>query len=97
MPRFEPLGWLVAIVEPPRAWVVHEPRREGVINSSWTLVLDREGRQTRLLLSRWRFRRRGVAHTAFKRLVFDPIHLVMETGVLKGVKARRPATNREEN
>ena len=87
VPRFEPLGWLVAVVDPPRTLVVHEPERRGVINSSWAFVLERDGAGTRLL-SRWRFRRRGLAHSTFKRLVFDPAHFVMETGVLHGLKAR---------
>ena len=87
MPRFEPLGWLVAVVEQPRKLVVHEPARAGVINSSWAFVLEPDGASTRLV-SRWRFRRRGAAHTAFKWLVFDPAHFIMGTGVLRGIKAR---------
>ena len=87
MARFEPLGWIVAAVAPHRLLIVHEPARGGVINSSWAFVLEPEGGRTRLL-SRWRFRHRGPMHTAFKRLVFDPAHFVMETGVLRGLKAR---------
>ena len=87
IPRFEPLGWIVAAVEPPRTLVVQEPERAGIINSSWALGLQPEGGRTRLL-SRWRFRRRGAAHTAFKWLVFDPAHFIMETGVLHGLKTR---------
>jgi hypothetical protein len=87
MPRFEPLGWLVAMIEPPRLLVVQEPERGGIINSSWAFVLERGNPRTRLL-SRWRFRRRGPAHTAFKWLVFDPAHFIMETGVLHGLKTR---------
>jgi hypothetical protein len=87
MPRFEPLGWIVGAIEPARLLVVHEPQRGGVINSSWAFVLERDGKRTRLL-SRWRFRRRGAAHAAFKWLVFDPAHFIMETGVLHGLKAR---------
>jgi len=87
LPRFEPLGWFAALIDPPRTLVVHEPERGGIINSSWTFVLGAEGGGTRLL-SRWRFRRRGRAHTAFKWLVFDPAHFIMETGVLHGLKAR---------
>ena len=98
IPRFEPLGWIVAAIEPPRTLVVHEPKRAGIINSSWAFVLQPEGGCTRLL-SRWRFRRRGAAHTAFKWLVFDPAHFIMETGVLHGLKARaerRPQTTTGE-
>lgn len=84
---FEPLGWYVGEIEPPRTLVLHEPERRGVINSSWSLVLTRDGERTRLI-SRWRFHRRGVAHSLFKRLVFDPAHFVMETGVLHGLKRR---------
>jgi hypothetical protein len=87
IPRFEPLGWLVGIIDPPRLLVVHEPERAGIINSSWAFVLERDGERTRLL-SRWRFRRRGATHTAFKWCVFDPAHFIMETGVLHGLKTR---------
>jgi hypothetical protein len=87
LPRFEPLGWFVVTVEPPQALVLHEPVRAGVINSSWALVLEPDRERTRLL-SRWRFRRRGAVHTAFKWLVFDPAHFIMETGVLRGLHAR---------
>jgi hypothetical protein len=87
VPRFEPLGWLVASVARPRQFVVYEPPRAGVINSSWALVLLLDGQQTRLI-SRWRFRRHGLARAAFKWLVFDPAHFIMETGVLHGLKAR---------
>lgn len=87
MPRFEPLGWLVAVVDAPRELVVHEPARGGVINSSWAFALEPDGERTRLI-SRWRFRQRGLTHTIFKRLIFDPAHFVMETGVLRGLKAR---------
>jgi hypothetical protein len=87
VPRFEPLGWLVGVVDRGRALVLHEPKRDGVINSSWALVLDDVGERTRLL-SRWRFRRRGPGDVLFKRLVFDPVHFVMETGALRGLKAR---------
>jgi hypothetical protein len=92
LPRFEPLGWLVAVLEAGRELVVHEPQRNGVINSSWALVVEPLGDRTRLL-SRWRFRRRGIADALFRRLVFDPLHFVMEIGVLRGVKVRaeRPA------
>jgi hypothetical protein len=64
MPRLEPLGWIAATVEAARLLVVHEPERSGIINSSWAFVLERDGERTRLL-SRWRFRRRGAAHTAW--------------------------------
>jgi hypothetical protein len=90
MPRFEPLGWFVGEIEVPRSLVFHEPVRHAVINSSWALELERDGERTRLL-SRWRFRRRGAAHTAFKWLVFDPAHFIMETGVLHGLKRRAEA------
>jgi hypothetical protein len=75
------------MIDPPRLLVVHEPERGGIINSSWAFVLERDGQRTRLL-SRWRFRRRGAAHTAFKWLIFDPAHFIMETGVLHGLKTR---------
>jgi hypothetical protein len=63
--RFEPLGWIVGVIEPPRLLVVHEPAR--VVNSSWAFVLEGDDWRTRLL-SRWRFRRRGIRHAVFKWL-----------------------------
>jgi hypothetical protein len=86
--RFEPLGWFVAIVEPSRALVVHEPERNGEINSSWALVLEPDGVSRTRLLSRWRFRRRGAGDALFKWFVFDAAHFIMETGVLRGIKSR---------
>jgi hypothetical protein len=86
LPRFEPLGWFVAVVDAKRALVVHEPKRNGVINSSWALTLVELPDARTRLLSRWRFRRGG--HALFKRLVFDPAHFVMKTGVLHGLKPR---------
>lgn len=87
MPRFEPLGWFVAELEPERTLVMCEPERHGVINSSWTFVLEPDVGGTRLL-SRWHFRRRGFGHAVFTRFVFDPAHFVMETGVLRGLRRR---------
>jgi hypothetical protein len=87
VPRFEPLGWIVAAIEPERVLVVNEPERAGVINSSWALVPENDAGRTRLL-SRWRFRRRGLVHEVFKWLVFYPAHFLMETGVLRGLKRR---------
>src|SRR5919204_1774626 len=49
IPRFEPLGWIVARIEPPSLLVVHEPERAGIINSSWAFVLQPDGGRTRLL------------------------------------------------
>src|SRR5919198_3490657 len=43
IPRFEPLGWLVTSIEPPRLLVVHEPERAGIINSSWAFALRPDG------------------------------------------------------
>ncbi len=31
LPRFEPLGWFVAVVESRRELVVHEPQRNGAV------------------------------------------------------------------
>ncbi len=87
IPRFEPLGWIVSEIQPARVLVVHEPRRNGPVNSSWAFLLEPDGDGARLL-SRWRFRRRGAAHRVFKALVFDPAHFIMETGVLHGLKRR---------
>jgi hypothetical protein len=88
LPRFEPLGWYVAVLDAGRELVVHEPKRNGVINSSWALVVEPLGERDTRLLSRWRFRRRGVADALFRCLVFDPLHFIMEIGVLRGVKVR---------
>jgi hypothetical protein len=97
MPRFEPLGWLVSVVDPERVLVLHEPARNGLINSSWALVLEEAGRGRTRLLSRWRFRRRGLGDALFKRFVFDPPHFVMETGVLRGIKQRAEQPSESKN
>ena len=85
-PRFEPLGWFVAEIDPERTLVLLEPARRGEINSSWSLTLGEKGGETRVL-SRWRFRRRR-GRLLFAALVFDPMHFVMETGMLRGLKRR---------
>ena len=64
VPRFEPLGWLVAAVEPAATLVVHEPARAGAINSSWAFVLEGDG-QTHAAAVTLALRRRGVAHRLF--------------------------------
>jgi hypothetical protein len=97
LPRFEPLGWFVGVVERERALVLHEPERQGVINSSWALTLEEVGEGRTRLLSRWRFRRRGVGDALFKWLVFDPAHFVMETGVLRGIKQRAERASERKN
>jgi hypothetical protein len=86
LPRFEPLGWFVAAIDPARALVLQEPERGAVTNSSWSLTLEEHDGVTRVL-SRWRFKRRR-KRIVFAALVFDPAHFVMETAVLRGLKRR---------
>jgi hypothetical protein len=47
LPRFKPLGWLVAVVDPKRALVVDEPERKGAINSSWAIFFPRKRSKAR--------------------------------------------------
>jgi hypothetical protein len=82
--RFEPLGWLVETVDPQRCLVVRSVKG----NWSWSLVLSpRDGGGTRLL-ARTRSARSGALATLLGALTGEPMHFVMEVGVLRGVKHR---------
>jgi hypothetical protein len=97
VPRFEPLGWFVAALEPERLLILREKERDGVVNSAWTLLLEPiPGGRTRLL-SRWNERIRW-PELPFRLCMYEPAHFIMETGVLHGLKKRaeRHAKDRNE-
>jgi hypothetical protein len=78
-------GWRVVSVEPGRALVV----QSNAGRWSWTLVLRPIDRGGTRLVARTRFAEpeRAVSR-AMDALVGQPAHLVMELGVLRGIKAR---------
>jgi hypothetical protein len=78
-------GWTVARLEPARGLVV----RSKAGRWTWALILEPlPGGRTRLL-ARTRFARpAGVVPRVLDALVGQPAHLVMESGVLRGVKRR---------
>lgn len=87
VPRFEPLGWFVAALEPERLLILREKERDGIVNSAWTLLLEPvAGGRTRLL-SRWSERIRW-PQLPFRLFMYEPAHFIMETGVLHGLKER---------
>jgi hypothetical protein len=82
--RFEPLGWPVVIVSPEQALVVRNLKHTW----SWALVLEAaDGGRTRLI-ARTRASRKGFLGSIAESLLAEPAHLVMEVGVLRGVKHR---------
>jgi hypothetical protein len=84
--RFEPLGSWVIALEPERLLVL----RSNAGDWSWTLHLEAlEDGRTRLL-SRERARADGLKRL-FRLLCFEPVHFVMETGALHGIRDRAEA------
>jgi len=80
----KPMGWPVAIVDPPRSLVV---RSRSLPAGTYAFVLwpIDEGR-TRLLVrdrAAWRIR-----EWLFAALVYEPLHAYMETGLMCGLKQR---------
>jgi hypothetical protein len=79
-----PLGWPVAIVEPDRALVV---RSKSLPRGTYAFVLDPLDQHATRLIARdravWRW-----WQYPFVRLVYEPLHAYMETGLLQGVKKR---------
>jgi len=97
-------GWKVVSVQPGRSLVV----QSNAGRWTWALVLEPVAGGGTRLLARTRFARpEGVLTRALDAVFGQPAHLVMETGVLRGVKARveriddaaayrsRPARSRE--
>jgi hypothetical protein len=85
--RAEPLGWFVESIERDHALVV----RSKTSAWSWALVLEPLDGQATRLLARTRARRRHGIGGAFDFTAGEPAHLIMEFGVLRGVKHRAEA------
>jgi hypothetical protein len=92
IPRFEPLGWTVVRVEPERTLVVRNVKSTW----SWALVLEPLGERYTRLIARTRAARKGALGMLPERLIGEPIHFVMEVGVLRGLKRRAEAVRGEE-
>jgi hypothetical protein len=84
VPRWEPLGWFVVEIVPEQALVV----RNKTSTWSWALVLEPvDGTTTRLIL-RTRALRRSGPLAKIDLFTGEPAHLIMEVGVLRGVRQR---------
>lgn len=82
--RFEPLGWPVEVVEPGHALVVRNLKHTW----SWALVLEPSGEGKTRLMARTRASRKRFPGLLTEVWLAEPAHLVMEVGVLRGVKHR---------
>jgi len=80
----KPMGWPVAVVDPPRALVV---RSKTMPLGTYAFVLRPtvEGRTRLLVRDRAVWRRRELP---FAALVYEPLHAYMETGLMRGLKER---------
>jgi hypothetical protein len=80
----KPMGWPVAIVDPPRSLVV---RSKNMPAGSYAFVLRPIGADRTRLLVRdravWSRRER-----LFAALIYEPLHAYMETGLMRGLKQR---------
>ena len=82
--RFEPLGWIVVTVDAERALVVRNVKSTW----SWSLVLQPDVSGGSRLIARTRSAPMGPVSAALEMLTGEPMHFVMEVGVLRGVKHR---------
>lgn len=82
--RFEPLGWTVVDVDEEHALVV----RSASITWSWALILIPEAGDRSRLVARTRAARSSSLATVAGWFTGEPMHFVMEVGVLRGVKHR---------
>ncbi len=85
--RFEPLGWTVVTVDRERALVV----RSTSGTWSWCLFLVPEKDSATRLIARTRAASGGPMSRIPGYLIGEPMHFVMEVGVLRGVKHRAEA------
>ncbi len=87
--RFEPLGWTVVRVDANRSLVVKS--RTG--KWSWSLLLKPEPNGSTRLLARTRSEKAGLPTSLAGALTGEPMHFVMEVGVLRGIKHRAETMN----
>jgi hypothetical protein len=83
----KPMGWPVAAIEPGRSLVV---RSNSMPRGTYSFVLTAIDPETSRLVvrDRARWRRR---EWPFAAVVYEPLHAYMETGLLRGVRARAEA------
>jgi len=85
--RFEPLGWTVVTIDEGRALVVRNEKSTW----SWAVVLDPAEAGATRLIARTRASRKRFVGSLSERLLAEPMHFVMEVGVLRGIKHRAEA------
>jgi hypothetical protein len=90
----------IAVLEPPRAFVIRtgapgdEPQGpgdffKGEIAASWAFVVEPAGDGACRLLIRWRADWRETVPAAVARaFLLEPVHFVMEEGMLRGIRDR---------
>jgi hypothetical protein len=96
---------VVAALEPNRAMVLVSPSdaerisRGGPAKSgTWTLILDpMNDHATRLILRSRGAQDESFGATLFGRLVFDPVHFIMERKMMLGIKQRAENAERTTN
>ena len=96
---------VVALLEPHRAMVLASPSDAERISSgghaksgTWTFILDPiNDHATRLILRSRGAQDESFAAMLFARLVFDPIHFIMERKMMLGIKQRAENARRATN
>lgn len=94
---------VIAMYEPGHSMVLVSPRdyeklaQYGPpIDGAWAFIVEPEGKNASRLIMRSRGRSKGLLKRAFDYLVFDPVHFIMERGMMLGIKERaeRLSSNR---
>ncbi len=95
---------MVAAYEPGHIMVLVSPQdydklaKEGPpIDGSWTFIVEPEGQNASRLIMRSRGRSHSLIKRAFDYLIFDPVHFVMERGMLIGIHSRTIAAYPESS
>ena len=96
----ETMKMTIAVLEPPRAFVIRsgapgEPPQppgdffKGEIACSWAFIVEPVDAGTCRLIIRWRAAWRDtLAARLAKPLLLEPVHFIMEEGMLRGIRAR---------
>lgn len=96
----ETMKMTITTLDPPRAFVIRTgaPAEDppapgdffkGEIAASWAFIIEPVGERSCRLLIRWRASWRTTAAAAFARaFLLEPVHFVMEEGMLRGIRDR---------